>query len=81
MLTPSVSGVAERGWGMEKPTRRFQPLWPIGNCVPHRHSCATLNAIYRQLLKMTLEELQLLEQQVVRLDTASLFPLPIRLAQ
>jgi hypothetical protein len=44
-------------------------------------ACTTLNAIYRQLLKMTLEELQLLEQQVGRLDTASLFALPICLAQ
>ncbi len=43
--------------------------------MPHRRSlcdalgaCTELNAVYRRLLKMTLEELQLLEQQVGQLD-------------
>jgi hypothetical protein len=31
-------------------------------------ACTELNAVYRRLLKMTLEELQLLEQQVGQLD-------------
>jgi hypothetical protein len=61
-------------------TNRKLRATPTQLCDP-LGACTTLNAIYRQPLKMTLEELQLLEQQVGRLDTASLFPLLICLAQ
>ena len=56
---------------MGKPTRRLWRLWPIGiaghtgTVVATRWAPAQeLDSVYRRLLKMTLEELQGLEQQI-----------------
>jgi transposase len=55
-------------------TPRLWPLWPIRSCDATQAqlcdalgACTELNPVYRRLLKMALEELQFLEQQIVEL--------------
>jgi transposase len=57
-----------------KPARPPWLRWRVSACVPPRNSCAhqarrtELNAVYRRLLKMALEELRLIDEQIGQLD-------------
>src|ERR1051326_5206766 len=60
---------------MEKLTRQLWLLWPIGSYAPRRNNCVMrwgactdLKPVYRRLLKMVLEQLQFLDQQIGQLD-------------
>jgi hypothetical protein len=70
-----VHGVCGKGLPTGKPTRWLWAPWLISGCAPRWHSGAKrwarageLNPIYRRLLKMTLQELQFIEQQISKLD-------------
>src|ERR1700739_5160162 len=60
---------------MEKLTRQLWLLWPIGSYAPTPEqlcdalgACTDLKPVYRRLLKMVLEQLQFLDQQIGQLD-------------
>ena len=60
---------------MGKPTQRLWRRWLIGACAATQQQLCDalgvskeLNPVYRRLVKMALEELQLIEQQMDQLD-------------
>jgi transposase len=58
-----------------KPTQRLWPFWLMCVCraTPEQlcdalGACTELNAVYRRMLKMALEELRLIDEQIDKLD-------------
>jgi hypothetical protein len=70
-----VHGICCKRWPTGKPTPRFWPqladkklrATPAQLCDA-LGACTELHPVYRRLLKMVLEELQFLEQEIVKLD-------------
>ena len=68
-------GACSRPWARGRPTRRLWLRWPIMAGAPRRNSganalgaCQELDPVCRRLLKAALEELELLEKPMGRLD-------------